>query len=319
LYFTEAAGPHVKRLGSGGGITLIGEGSWNVPRGVAVDGSGDVYVADTGWQQIIEVSSGGAVTVIAGNGTVGFSGDGGAAIPAELDFPWDVAMGLGGVIYVADLEDNRIRQLTPGPATTVAPVLIVSAVNAASLQPGPIAPGMLVELNGTGLTSISGIQVTFGGVASSLVAISGASLLAQVPPQIEGQQSAEIQILNQGNVLAQIPEAVVEAAPALYVNSAGQLIALNEDGSVNSASNPAPRGSIVVLFGTGQGVTGLPISVTVGGYSAGVLYAGAVAGYPGLLQINANVPIGYVGPGQMSVVVTVGSATTQVGLSIFIS
>jgi len=317
LYFTEAGGPHVKRLGPAGDIALIGEGSWNTPRGVSVDAAGNVYVADTGLQEILEVSPAGAVSVIAGNGTAGFAGDGGAALAGELNFPWDVAMAPGGALYVADLENDRIRELTPGPATTVTPVLVVSAVNAASLQPGPIVPGMLLALNGTGLTSTAGIQVTFGGIASSYLAISGASLLAEVPPQIEGQQSVEIQILSQGNLLAQIPEAVVDAAPALYTN-AGQLIAINQDGSTNSASNPAPRGSIVVLFGTGQGVTGLPVAVIIGGYAANVLYAGPVSGYPGLWQINANVPVGYLGPGEMSVVVTVGSAGTQAGLNIFV-
>ena len=318
LFFTEAGGPHVKKLGVEGDITLIGEGSWNTPRGVTVDSSGNVYVADTGLQQILEVSASGAVSVIAGNGTAGFSGDGAAALSAELNFPWDVAMGLGGVLYVADLENNRVRALTPGASTSVSQLLVVTAMNAASLQPGPIAPGILLDLNGTGLTSASGVQVTFGGIASPFVAMNGQSLLVESPPQIEGQQSVEIQILSQGNLLAQVPEAVEDAAPALYVNSSGQLIALNQDGSTNSAVNPAPRGSIVVIFGTGQGVTGLPISVTIGGYSANILYAGSVAGDPGLLQINAQVPIGYLGPGQMSVIVTVGSTATQAGLSIFV-
>jgi uncharacterized protein (TIGR03437 family) len=318
LYFTEAGGPHVKRLGVAGDITLIAEGAWNTPRGIAVDSSGNIFVADTGLQQIVEVSPAGAVNVIAGNGTAGFSGDGSAALAAEFNFPWDVALGAGGSLYIADLLNNRIRQLTPASTPTIAPILIVTAVNAASLQPGPIAPGMLIALNGAGLTSTSGVQVSFGGIASPFIALNGSSLLAEVPPEIEGEQSVQIQLFSQGSLLAQIPETVVEAAPALYTDSTGRLIAMNQDGSLNSPSNPAPRGSIVVIFGTGQGVSAQPIAVTIGGYAANILYAGPVSGYPGLLQINATVPAGYIGTGQMPVIVTAGAASTQPGLSIWI-
>ena len=97
---------------------------------------------------------------------------------------------------------------------------------------------------------------------------------------------------------------------------AGQASATNEDGSINSASNPASRGSVITLYGTGQGVAGLPVSVTIGGLLADVLYAGATPAYPGMLQINARVPAGYILPGTFSVVVTVGQASSQPGVTI---
>ena len=319
LYFTEAGGPHVKRLAPAGVITLIAEGVWNTPCGITVDGAGNVYVADSGLQQIVQVNPSGAVSPIAGTGTAGFSGDGAAALSAQLNFPWDVAAGPGGTLYIADLVNSRVRRLSPGLSTAVSPILLVTAVNAASLQTGPVAPGMLLTFTGTGLTAADGVQVLFGGIASPFVAVSGTSLLAQAPPEIEGQQSVQIQILNQGNLLAQIPVAVVDAAPALYVNSSGELIAFNQDGSLNSPSNPAARGSVVVLFGTGQGVTGLPVDVSIGGYPADVLYAGPVAGEAGVFQINARVPTGYIAPGQMSVTLTVGLIDAQPGLTIFVN
>lgn len=321
LYFTEAAGAHVKRLGAAGDVTLIGEGVWNIPRGVAVDNAGNIYVADTGLQQILRVAPTGAIAVIAGIGTAGFAGDGGYALPAELNFPWDVATGFAGVLYVADLENNRVRSLTPGTTANTATILVVSAVNAASLQTGPLAPGMLLDLLGTGLgpSDAAQTQVLFGGISAPILSLDSSRLLVRVPTQLEGEQSVNVQILNQGNLFAQIPASVVDAAPALYVDASGNLIAVNQDGTANTIANPVGRGSIVVFFGTGEGVTGLPISVAIGGYDTDVLYAGPVAGYPGLLQINARVPAGYVAPGIMSVVVTVGTASTQSGLNIFVN
>jgi uncharacterized protein (TIGR03437 family) len=321
LYFTEAGGAHVKRLGLAGDLTLIGEGVWSIPRGVAVDSAGNVYVADTGLQQVLRIGSTGAITVVAGAGAPGFAGDGGYATSAELNFPWDVAAGPAGLLFVADLANNRVRSLTPGPAVNVAPILVVSAVNAASLQTGPLAPGMLLDLLGTGLvpSDAAQTQVLFGTISAPMLSLDNSRLLVRVPTELEGQQSVNIQILNQNRPLAQVPASVVDAAPALYVDTSGNLIAANQDGSYNSIANPVGRGSIVVFFGTGEGVTGLPISVAIGGYAADVLYSGPVSGYPGLLQINARVPAGYVAPGAMSVVVAVGTASTQSGLNIFVN
>jgi uncharacterized protein (TIGR03437 family) len=76
---------------------------------------------------------------------------------------------------------------------------------------------------------------------------------------------------------------------------------------------------VVVLYGTGEGVAGLPISVRIGDFPAEILYAGGVAGYPGLLQINARVPAGYVAPGTLGVTVTVGQASSQPGVTIAVN
>ncbi len=120
-------------------------------------------------------------------------------------------------------------------------------------------------------------------------------------------------------MIALIPTSVVDTDPALYVDASGNLIVINQDGTPNTAASPAPRGSIVTFFGTGEGVTGLPIAASIGGYASELLYAGPVTGYPGLLQINARVPSGYVSPGAMSLIVSVGTAATQSGLNIFVN
>ena len=331
LFFTDTGAHRVSRLDPSGNLTALGVGVWNAPRGIAIDAAGDVFVADQDLQAVVRLNfsrgSSGTATVVAGTGSAGFSGDGGDALAAQLDDPSDLAIDSTGALYLADLGNNRVRKLVPGAATILAPLLLAGAVNAASLQPGPVAPGMLLELMGTGLTAadLQNVQVLFqtdSGAPSSaifpaqILSIDSAELLLVVPAGLAGSQNVQIQVLNHGSLLAQIPSAVAASAPALFADASGQAMALNQDGSLNSTANPAPRGSILVLYGTGEGVSGLPVTVTIGGYTAGVLYAGPVAGDPGLLQINVLLPSGYISAGEMSVVVTVGQASSQPGIFI---
>jgi len=89
--------------------------------GVAVDSSGNVYVSDAGNQRIRKISSAGTITTVAGNGTAGFSGDGGPAISAQLHNPSGVTVDMAGNLYIADTSNNRVREVsTTGVITTIA-------------------------------------------------------------------------------------------------------------------------------------------------------------------------------------------------------
>lgn len=91
------------------------------PGALAVGPRGQVYVADDGLNQILQVLPGGQFKVIAGNGRRGYSGDGGPAIAAALNFPGGMAVTRGGTIYFADTGNNRVRAIWPsGTITTVA-------------------------------------------------------------------------------------------------------------------------------------------------------------------------------------------------------
>ncbi|MBZ5604714.1 MAG: hypothetical protein LAO79_20645, partial [Acidobacteriia bacterium] len=319
LYFTEVDGKHVKRLDPSGAVTLLGEGVWSIPRSVAVDSGGSVFVADTGLQQILRIDPSGLITRLAGTGAAGFSGDGGDALSAQLGFPWDIAIGPNGTLLIADLDNNRIRQLTPGPPSATPPVAILNVVNAASLQPGPIAAGMLLDLFGAGISSADAAQVLFNGIAASILYADAARLLVRAPPEIAGHPGLRIEVFNNNARIGEISAAIATAAPALYMSAPGQAMALNQDGTANAPANPAARGSIVVLFGTGEGVSGADATVSIGGYNADVLYSGDVEGYPGLWQINARVPAGYVAPGNLAVVVSIAGASTQPGVTIAVN
>ncbi len=91
------------------------------PYDIAVDNSGNVYIADLGNQRIREVSNG-AITTIAGNGTRGYSGDGGSSVSAQFNYPGGVAIvcatsscqtQAAGLLYIADWDNNVVRVLTP--------------------------------------------------------------------------------------------------------------------------------------------------------------------------------------------------------------
>ena len=89
------------------------------PYGLAVDSAGNLYIADNGNSRIRKVS-GGIITTVAGNGNAGFSGDGGPATAASLNFPMRVVLDLAGNLYIADTWNDRIRKVSGGTITTVA-------------------------------------------------------------------------------------------------------------------------------------------------------------------------------------------------------
>jgi uncharacterized protein (TIGR03437 family) len=313
LYFTEAGGARVSRLSPGGAVVSFA-GKWGIPRGVAVDSAGNVYVADTGLQQILQIDTSGIVAPIAGTGTAGFSGDGGPALTAQLGYPWDVSITTSGALVVADLDNNRIRSLSTSAPAVASSLLVVDAVNAASLAPGPIAPGTLVLLRNA---PVNATQAMFGSAPAQILSVGSNGVLVVAPQQIAGLTSVTINILNQQTSIASIPVTVANSAPALFADPSGQAAVTNQDGTVNSQSNPAARGSVLSLYGTGLG-TATTASVTIEGYSAAVLYAGPVAGYPGLFQINAQVPGGFLAPGDRMVVVTTGQSSSQAGVTVWI-
>lgn len=91
-----------------------------LPVSVAFDSYGNLYFADTMRQQVYESSLAGALSVVAGTGVQGYSGDGGAAISAELNSPQGVAVGPDGTLYIADTGNQRIRAVKGGVISTFA-------------------------------------------------------------------------------------------------------------------------------------------------------------------------------------------------------
>ena len=183
FYFTEPSLKQVWMFTPSGSHSLLAAGAWSSPEGIAVDAAGEtLMVADSGLNQILSVNTFGNVTPVAGTGTPGFTGDGAAALLAELNTPSDVLVSASGV-WVTDSGNNRIRQLT-GSATqvTVAPLNVVSIVNAASQVPGPIAPGMLLSLLGAGTTVT---DIAFNAISCSNSFNTPTEVLVRVPVSLQ--------------------------------------------------------------------------------------------------------------------------------------
>src|SRR6185312_8282860 len=89
------------------------------PAALALDGAGNLYIADTDNHRIRKIS-GATITTVAGNGEQGFSGDGGAATAAGIDSPNGVAVDAAGNIYIADTHNQRIRKVSNGTISTIA-------------------------------------------------------------------------------------------------------------------------------------------------------------------------------------------------------
>ncbi|HTY89217.1 MAG TPA: hypothetical protein VMB80_17350 [Candidatus Acidoferrum sp.] len=116
--FTFAGTNSAGSTGDGGPAVVA---KLNNDRTVAFDSSENLYIADTYNNRIRKVNTNGIITSVAGNGTIGFSGDGGNASSANLSYPYGVTVDSSGAIYIADTSNNRIRKVdTNGIISTVA-------------------------------------------------------------------------------------------------------------------------------------------------------------------------------------------------------
>jgi uncharacterized protein (TIGR03437 family) len=230
--------------------------------------------------------------------------------------------------------------------------VVLTVTNGASLQPSAVSPGEIVTIfgnnigpvspstgtsftvtaSGTVPTSLAGSSVTFNNVPAPLIFVSQGQINAIVPYQAAGQTSVPVVVTSNGTAAATFTVPIVATAPAIFSlteSGSGQGAILNQDASVNGASNPAAPGSIISIFATGEGqfvpagttgcITGgtlpLPkpiqmVSVTVGGQPVTSLeYVGEAPDLVcGLLQVNATLPSN-LSAGPQPVVLTIGSAS----------
>ncbi|HKQ77989.1 MAG TPA: hypothetical protein VJ810_30105, partial [Blastocatellia bacterium] len=116
---TTYAGTGVPDFGGDGGPAA--QARLSLPTGLALDSAGNLYIADSGNARVRKVTaSTGVITTVAGNGLVGFSGDGGQATEATFKLPFGVAVDRNGALYICDTRDNRIRRVgTNGVITTI--------------------------------------------------------------------------------------------------------------------------------------------------------------------------------------------------------
>ncbi len=227
-------------------------------------------------------------------------------------------------------------------------------VNAASYQGGAIAPGEMVAIFGSGLgaanpspvqlnsagmvtRALAGTRVLFDGMPAPLIYTSATQLVVMVPYGVAGKSATEMRVEYGGIQSAAVSVPVAVAVPGLFAadaSGAGPGAFLNQDGVTrNSAANPAPKGSVVVLYATGEGqintavldgqllAVPLPVptskvTVQIDGIDAPVEYAGSVATQvAGFMQLNVRVPDG-ARSGSVPVTLTVGGVQSKAGITL---
>jgi uncharacterized protein (TIGR03437 family) len=314
-----------------------------------VDPSGNVYISDSGSSTVRMVTPAGLIITIAGNGTAGYSGDGGPATAAEMDVPAGIALDVYGDLYVTDQSNNVIRLLqlvSPIPSTG-------TVVNAASNLPGPVSPGEWVTIFGSGLgpttlttsqpdqfgntpLQVAGTVVYFNGYPAPIFYAWSTQVGVVVPYEVtSGSAVLGIQFGNQVSLELTLPVAATD--PGLFTangSGVGQAYALNRGSQTwNTSTSPAPQGSIITVYATGLGeVTPsepdgfpdsagfaeplLPVTAAIGGAKASVGYVGGDSGLPpGMTRVDLTVPTGVTGSA-VPVTITVGGASSQAGVTI---
>lgn len=106
---TTAAGTGTEGYSGDGGPAIRAQLAW--PRGVVVDADGCIYIADCGNSVIRKVAPDGTISTVAGNGTEGYSGDGGPAPSAQLADPHGIMLGTDGSLYVGEPRNHCIRKV----------------------------------------------------------------------------------------------------------------------------------------------------------------------------------------------------------------
>ncbi len=237
----------------------------------------------------------------------------------------------------------------PCREASAASVPVISAIlNAASYRGGSVAPGEIVAIFGTDLgpaqplgarlangvvtSQLDDMRLLFDGIPAPLLYAGSGQLLAVVPYGIAGQTTTVAQFERGSARSAAFTMNVAASWPGIFTASAtgsGQASMFNQDGSLNGPGRRALPGSIVTLFGTGEGmvapvardgqISGVPlaspllqVTAKIGGVAAEVLYAGAAPSLvAGVLQINVRVPAGVAAGDAVLVELSSGGRVSQ--------
>jgi uncharacterized protein (TIGR03437 family) len=239
-----------------------------------------------------------------------------AVITSSFDFP--------GITALLQTRNFLVHLRIADPKKQDGPCMALALQNGASFAEGPVAPGEIVTLRGSGFgpvtgatpagpvaTILAGVQVFFDNLPAPLLYAQSQQINAIVPWELAGQTTTQVHVEYQGVPTNTTAIRLAASAPGIFYFDfkSQQGAILNEDGTVNSAANPAKAGSVIAIFGTGGGLTSplgvtgglwpasplamlnLPVSVRISLMDATVLYAGAAPTLiSGVIQINARVP-----------------------------
>ena len=248
--------------------TFLGGTSTDQGQSIAVDPTGNVWIAGTTSSTDFPVTSGspqGGEFVVEFN-TTGSALSYGSRFPSST-VAASIALDNSGVLHAAGAT-GLVSTITP--TQTSAPVLFGVANAAGGALAGRIAPGELISLygenfgvatpaigsfNSTGFlpTTLAGVQVTIGGAPAPLLYVSNTQINAVAPAALNSPANTQLRITVNGVAMPLFGAVIDPTDPQIFANADGSAAAINQDGSVNSATHPAPAGSVVSIWATGTG------------------------------------------------------------------
>jgi Tol biopolymer transport system component len=257
---------------------LGGAARFNRPRGIAVDSTGHVYVADSGNHAIRKVTPSGEVTTIAGlAGSVGNADGTGSA--ARFNQPWGVAVDAAGRLYVGDSANHSIRRGVPDWPLTLTATLAGTGTGVVTSNPAGVACG-----------ADCAEAYPFDTVVTLAASAAAGSVFTGWSGACTGTGTCEVTLTAATAVTATF--ATAGAAPTLT--------------SVAPASGPTTGGTIVTVSGTDLATT---TGVTIGGTAA------AIVGTPTPMSVAVTTPPGIAGPRDIAVTTSLGTATVVGGFT----
>jgi len=282
LYIADMDDHRIRKVNTSGIITTVGGigiagyygdggqaafAQFSSPRGLAIDSSGNIYVADGNNNRIRRINTAGTITTVAGNGNYGYSGDGGLAVNAWLAEPLDVALDSSGSIYIVDRGNNRIRKITSGTITTV----VGNGAGGFSGDSGPATAASLDEPAGVSVDSAGNIYIADGDnfrvrkVATSGIITTIAGNTDLLAPLGDGGPATAAFLLGPGGL-------AMDTAGSLYIAEAyvGRVRKVTSGGTISTYAGGAFTGPV----GDGGPATAAMLSSAAGLAvdSAGNLY-----------------------------------------------
>ena len=265
----------VSIAGGVGGCGYIGDGGTAVmagicqPSSLASDAGGNIYVGDGSCYCVRRIAADtGVIQTVVGTGNPAYRGDNGPATEAQLRSVSGIALH-GTTLYVADGTSAVVRGVTPNtPPTLPGKPNFTSVVNSASYKAAAVAPGEMITFYGNymgppapGYLTLGSdnkvankipnvnVQVFFDDVPAPLTYVSAGQINAIAPYSVANGFST-VKIVTDGGTFSSNSYDAAPAAPGVFY-----FAIVNQDGTLNSATHPAPIGSYVVMYGTGLGQT----------------------------------------------------------------
>ncbi len=274
LYLADTHNHSIRKIAASTGIisTIAGTGAagnsgdsgpataatLRLPRGVAIDAAGNLYLADYTSQSILKISAGtGQTTTIAGSGAQGFSGDGGPATIATLDSPRAAAISPTGLPTIADAANQRIRQLdSTGDIHTIAGPGATSPAGGAGTGSGSGSG------TGSNITSTP-VTITLAASSTSVTAGQAVTITATVSTPV-GTPTGTVTLYDNSVALATIPlppsGQIAYSTTALAAGANTLTATYSGDASYAQSISPAATVAVNTLSGTTTGGSDFTLS-----------------------------------------------------------